>query len=45
VAATSEADGVRDSLMISYFVQDTPASWLIERLKRLWLFVVYGLRR
>lgn len=45
VAAMSEADGVRDSLMISYQVQETPDAWLIERLKRLWLFVVYGLRR
>jgi len=45
VAATSEADGARDSLMISYQVQDTPGAWLIERLKRLWLFLVYGLRR
>lgn len=44
VAETSEADGVRDSLMISYMVQDTPATWLVERLKRLWLFLVYGLR-
>jgi len=45
VAATSEADGVRDSLMISYMVQDTAATWLIERLKRLWLFFAYFLRR
>src|SRR5262245_544220 len=45
VAATSEADGVRESLMISYMVQDTPGTWLIERLKRLWLFLIYGLRR
>ena len=45
VATTSEADGVRDSLMISYMVQDTPASWVMERLKRLWLFFAYFLRR
>jgi len=45
VAATSEADGVRDSLMISYMVQDTLGTSLIERLKRLWLFLTYGLRR
>jgi hypothetical protein len=45
VAATSEADSVRESLMISYMVQDTPGPWLSERIKRLWLFLVYGLRR
>jgi len=45
VAATSETDGVRESLMISYMVQDTPGTWLIERLKRLWLFFAYFLRR
>jgi hypothetical protein len=45
VAATSEADGVRDSLMISYMVQDTAGTWLIERLKRLWLVLAYFLRR
>jgi hypothetical protein len=45
VAQTSEADGVRDSLMLTYYVQDTKADWVIERLKRIWLFVVYGLRR
>jgi hypothetical protein len=45
VAQTSAADGARDSLMISYQVQDTPATWLMERLKRLWLFIAYGLRR
>ena len=45
VAAVSDTDGIRDSLMISYQVQDTPGAWLIERLKRLWLLVAYGLRR
>src|SRR5262249_32899200 len=45
VAETSDADGVRDSLMLTYYVQDTKADWVIERLKRFWLFVVYGLRR
>ena len=45
VAQTSEADGERNSLMLSYYVQDRPSDWIIERLKRLWLFLVYGLRR
>jgi hypothetical protein len=45
VAAVSDADGIRDSLMISYQVQDTAAAWLIERLKRVWLFVAYLFRR
>jgi hypothetical protein len=45
VAQTSEGDGERNSLMLSYYVQDTASDWVVERLKRIWLFLVYGLRR
>jgi hypothetical protein len=45
VGQTSEADGTRDSLMLTYYVQERAADWLIGRLKRVWLFVAYGLRR
>ena len=45
VGQTSQGDGERNSLMLSYYVQDTASDWIIERLKRLWLFLVYGVRR
>jgi len=45
VAPTSVADGERNSLMLSYYVQDSPLDWVVERLKRVWLFLVYGFRR
>jgi hypothetical protein len=45
VARTSDADGERNSLMLTYYVQDHRYDWLIERLKRAWLFVAYGFRR
>ena len=31
--------------MLSYYVQDSPLDWVVERLKRVWLFLVYGFRR
>lgn len=45
VARTSALDGERNSLMLTYYVQDHRYDWLIERAKRLWLFLVYGLRQ
>lgn len=45
VAQTSEADGERNSLMLSYYVQGSASDWVIERCKRWWLFAVYGFRR
>ena len=45
VAQTAESDGVRNSLMLSYYVQDRASDWIVERLKRVWLFLIYGLRR
>jgi hypothetical protein len=32
---TSEADGVRRSIMLTYYVQDTAKTWLLRRLDRL----------
>jgi hypothetical protein len=37
--------GERNSLMLTYYVQPAPLGWLFQRLKRLWLFVVYFARR
>lgn len=34
-AKTSESDGVRRSIMLTYFVQDTPKTWLLRRFDRL----------
>ena len=45
VAQTSDADGERNSLMLTYYVQDTAPRWLVQRLKRFWTLVAYGLRR
>ena len=45
VAQTSEEDGERNSLMLTYYVQERAVDWVAERLKRLWLFVVYAARR
>ena len=42
VAQTSEQDGERNSLMLTYYVQDSAVDWVVERLKRLWLFLVYA---
>jgi hypothetical protein len=43
VSLTSAAE--RNSLMLTYYVQPAPFGWLFHRLKRLWLFAVYFLRR
>jgi hypothetical protein len=45
VAQTSEQDGERDSLMLTYYVQENAVDWIVERLKRVWLFVAYAARR
>ena len=45
VARTQDTDGERNSLMLTYYVQDGLLAWLGHRLKRAWVFVVYGLRR
>jgi hypothetical protein len=43
VARTDDA-GERNSLMLTYYVQDGVFGWLFQRLKRVWLFVVYAFR-
>jgi hypothetical protein len=45
VTRTRESDGERNSLMLTYYVQDGPIAWLGHRLKRVWVFLAYGLRR
>jgi hypothetical protein len=45
VVQTGPADGERNSLMLTYYVQQQPHDWLAERLKRWWVFIAYGLRR
>lgn len=45
VAQTSDSDGERNSLMLTYYVQDGVTGWLVQRLKRLWGFLAYFLRR
>jgi len=45
VARTSPADGERNSLMLTYYVQDSPSRWLLHRLKRLWVLAAYATRR
>ncbi len=45
VARTSDADGERNSLMLTYYVQDGPRDWLAQRLQRLLVFLGYGLRK
>ena len=37
VTQTSEQDGERNSLMLTYYVQDSAVDWVVERLKGLWL--------
>ena len=44
VAPLAEADGERNSLMLTYYVQDG-MRWSVQRLKRAWTFVAYGVRR
>ena len=45
VPQTSDADGERDSLMLTYYVQQGPAAWLAQRIHRLAVFIGYGLRK
>jgi len=45
VAQTSDTDGERNSLMLTYYVQASAFQWLLHRAKRFWAFVAYGLRR
>src|SRR4029450_5833306 len=45
VAPTSEADGERNSLMLTYYVQNGVVDRLAERAKRLWVFSAYAVRR
>src|ERR1700730_18648560 len=44
VVQTKATDGERDSLMLTYFVQERAVDWIVHRLKRLWVFIAYGLR-
>jgi hypothetical protein len=45
VAPMTDGDGPRDSLMLTYYVQDGIQRWLLPRLKRFWTFLVYDVRR
>jgi hypothetical protein len=45
VAKTSEQDGERNSSMLTHYGQENAADWVVDRLKRLWLFLVYAARR
>jgi len=45
VPQTSDADGERNSLMLTYHVQQGPLAWLAQRLHRLAVFIGYGLRK
>ncbi len=44
VVQTGPADGERNSIMLTYYVQPPPLDWLFERIKRCSVFVAYGLR-
>jgi len=45
VPQTSHADGERNSLMLTYYVQDGVSGWLAQRLQRILVLLGYGLRR
>lgn len=45
VAPTSDADGERNSLMLTYYVQNGVLDRLAERAKRVWVFFAYAVRR
>jgi len=45
VTRTQDADRERNSIMLTYYVQDGPVGWLGHRIKRVGLFLAYGLRR
>jgi len=44
VTRTTDADGERNSLMLTYYVQHGVRAWLAQRLQRLLVFIGYGLR-
>jgi hypothetical protein len=44
VAQTSDEDGERNSLMLTYYVQEGVGGWLLQRLKRFWGSLCYPLR-
>jgi hypothetical protein len=44
VAQTADSDGERNSLMLTYYVQNG-MDWPVERAKRLWVFLAYAARR
>jgi hypothetical protein len=45
VTRTRDTDGERNSLMLTYYVQDNPLAWVGHRLKRIGVFLAYALRR
>jgi hypothetical protein len=45
VAQTGPGDGARNSIMLTYYVQDRAIDWVGERLKRYWLWIARGFRR
>jgi hypothetical protein len=45
VARTSPADGERNTLMLTYYVEENLPRWLVNRGKRYWTLLAYGLRR
>lgn len=45
VPQTQPGDGERNSLMLTYYVQEHASEWLVQHLKRPWVFLASGLRR
>ena len=45
VSQTADSDGERNSLMLTYYVQQGPLAWLAQRIHRLAVFIGYGLRK
>lgn len=45
VPQTADSDGERNSLMLTYHVQEGPLAWLAQRIHRLAVFIGYGLRK
>jgi hypothetical protein len=45
VPQTRAGDGERNSLMLTYYVQEHTSEWLVQHLKRPWVFLASGLRR
>lgn len=45
VARTTAGDGVRNSMMVTYYVQESPRQALLHRLRRLAVFLAYYFRR